>query len=176
MPNYETMAWTNMISIGQINSSLFSALPKVPRAIQSEQVMTQNNIDESLPLTKDMNLVTHEWVPTGLWLFSAQEDRNDLDSRIANLERENSELRRDNRELMVNYREITMDYRDLHHDHHQLLVDSQREAHRGYGGIHCHIYETIAIFLRNNSINFSIRIGRDIQRIPLFYDLTLHTG
>ena len=49
-----------MISIGQINSSLFNALPKVPRAIQSEQVMTQNNIDESLPLTKDMNLVTHE--------------------------------------------------------------------------------------------------------------------
>ena len=85
--------------------------------------------------------------------FSAQEDRRTLESKIANLERENSDLRRDIRELRVNYREITMDYRDLDYDYQHLLVDSPNEPIRGYRGTYYHINSIMIIPVWHRFIN-----------------------
>ena len=53
-----------------------------------------------------LHVITYNWQLTDLFLFSAPEDLSTLQTRIADLERENSELRRDNEELKINDREI----------------------------------------------------------------------
>ena len=106
----------------------------------------------TLVLNIEMTIVTHKLVSPGLY-FSAQEDRRTLESKIANLERENSDLRRDIRELRVNFREITMDYRDLDYDYQHLLVDSPNEPIRGYRGTYYHINSIMIILVWHRFIN-----------------------
>ena len=58
-----------------------------------------------LVFTLCVHVITY-WQLTDLFLFSAPEDLSTLQSRVADLERENSVLRRENEELKINDREI----------------------------------------------------------------------